>query len=217
MASAAEPWQIVHTAETLNRFEMLQDAVALWSSEPPITAVVSSVDGTLSYNELLRRAKILAGKLDSAPGTVVAVFTQRSAASYVAMLAVLLRGATWLMIDETVRDTPGRLQHMLEQAEVEELILHKDVATGSEEQWVERVVALDDIDWDAEITPVLPTLPAVEPNRFAYMVRLHDLLHDLHLAYMVRLHMVPGTVRRSSLPAPLANRRPSRSPTGLRH
>ncbi|NTX35800.1 amino acid adenylation domain-containing protein, partial [Myxococcus sp. CA033] len=91
--------------------------VSVWAGLMPHATAVISDDGTLSFSQLEARASRLAARLLQTgvrPGSLVAVFLERSLELPVALLAILKAGAAWLPLDPAY--PRERLAFMLQDA-----------------------------------------------------------------------------------------------------
>ena len=71
--------------------------------------------GSLTYWQLMREALHVSAHLtQTAPGGVVPIMCGRNVDAYVAVVATLLRGATWLLIDSSL--PPQRISHFIAEA-----------------------------------------------------------------------------------------------------
>jgi amino acid adenylation domain-containing protein/non-ribosomal peptide synthase protein (TIGR01720 family) len=94
------------------------DLIARQCMSQPQAEAICSWDGSLTYRELLERASALAGRLKSSnigPEMVVPICTERSKWQPVAMLAVLLTGAAFVLMEPTF--PIARLRSMCRQVE----------------------------------------------------------------------------------------------------
>jgi len=67
---------------------------------------------TLTFKELFERASALTCKITCAPGSVVPIMAEQGVNSHIAVLAVLLRGCAWLIVDtsSSAKDVAKTLQ-----------------------------------------------------------------------------------------------------------
>ncbi|MFY1587922.1 amino acid adenylation domain-containing protein [Micromonospora sp. WMMD734] len=139
------------------------------SRTPEAIAVVDGAQ-TLDYQGLAHRSGRVAARLSAAgvgPETVVGIMLPRSAATMVAMLAVLRAGAAFMLIDP---DQPtGRIRRLLELARAGALLTTGAVPDGL----APDTVAVVDVD-TGQVTS-LPSAPgsrrqrSVAPDNLAYI------------------------------------------------
>jgi amino acid adenylation domain-containing protein len=132
---------------------------------------VVGAEDRLTYRELIARADLLAGRLTALgvrPGDNVAVVTERSVQTVVAMLAVVKVGAAYVPVPV---DAPaGRARGMLRETGVG--VALADRTAPSWLATVATVVAVDAGTVVAAVTdrPVAPATVAVDPDQLAYVM-----------------------------------------------
>ena len=91
--------------------------VARWAAQTPRAAAIQCGSTVLTYHELHEAAANVARRLSSlaAPGSLVAVPTERTAGTACVILGILRAGCAYLPVDAA--DTTGRATQILEQAE----------------------------------------------------------------------------------------------------
>ncbi|WP_432153149.1 amino acid adenylation domain-containing protein [Streptomyces tricolor] len=146
----------------------LHELVAARAARTPDAVAVTDDTTSLTYRELLDRARRLArhlGEQGVAPGTVVGVCQDRSAHLAVSLLAVLLAGGAYLPLDP--EQPEQRLAFQIQDAAVGTVLATTRTAARPAAPGV-RVVAVD------ELLPALPAadgpLPAGDPGDIAYVI-----------------------------------------------
>ena len=96
---------------------------------------------SVTYWQLLREAMRVCGSLlaTAAAGSVVPIMADRNVDAYVAIVACLLRGCAWLMIDSSL--PPQRVAHLLAEATPSSDILVSDNNRGKWESVVAKLMA----------------------------------------------------------------------------
>jgi amino acid adenylation domain-containing protein/non-ribosomal peptide synthase protein (TIGR01720 family) len=148
--------------------QTLHALVAARAAERPHSPAVIAADRTLTYEELARRARRLAGQLQrrgARPNRLVAVVLEKGWQQVVAALAVLEAGAAYLPLDPAL---PGeRLHHLLRHGEVEVALTVASVdrvvewPDGVERLWIEEA--------EADGEPACPE-PLAGPDDLAYVI-----------------------------------------------
>ncbi|WP_154814445.1 non-ribosomal peptide synthetase [Actinophytocola xinjiangensis] len=94
--------------------ETLVDLFTRQSAATPDAVAVVAGEQRLTYAEVARRARELAGRLDAGPGDLVALRLPRSADLVVAIIGVLMTGAGYLPVDPDLPDE--RVRFLLDDA-----------------------------------------------------------------------------------------------------
>lgn len=133
----------------------------------PGAAAVTGDDGTLSYQELLDRARRLASALradGSGPGHTVGVCAQRSADMVTGLLGALLARAAYLPLDPSL--PAARLAFMVRDAGVGTVFAQPETAALARETGVRQVLTAADLP----AAPAAPDLPAPGGTDAAYVM-----------------------------------------------
>ncbi|HEV8580076.1 MAG TPA: non-ribosomal peptide synthase/polyketide synthase [Thermoanaerobaculia bacterium] len=145
----------------------VHDGVAAQAARTPGAVAVTDGADSLTYGELMARARRLARRLRElgvGPDVPVGLFLERSLDMAVALLGVLEAGGAYLSLDPTY--PAERLRLMLEDAEVPVLVTHAPLA-GAVPEGTARIVRVDELEGEDE--PLLP--PAgVMPEHLAYVI-----------------------------------------------
>jgi len=124
--------------------------VALFEAQvirTPDAIAVEFGSDRLSYNELNRRANILAQQLiaqGAGPGSLVGISVTRSADAPVAILAILKTGAAYVPIDPAY--PPERVSYMLTDSRVRILLTQRALLDGLPEHEA-LTICIDEKDW----------------------------------------------------------------------
>ena len=151
---------------------LLHTLFAAQVPQRPHQAAVVSGGRTVTYEELFRRANILARRLrqsGASPDTLVAVVLEKGWEQVVAVVAILESGAAYLPIDP---DLPqARLLYLLENGRVELLVTN--TAIDARLQWPDRVrrYSVDDAE---------PALEEDEPGFLEPVQRPEDLAYVIY-------------------------------------
>lgn len=147
------------TATDYPRGASIQALFAEAAARRPDAPAVEHGDAVLTYGELDRRARLLAGRLHAeagvGPGDVVALCVERSPELVVGMLAILDAGAAYLPVDP--EDPPGRVRAALDDAGAR-IAVTTARRLGRLPAHFERVVTVDG-DNDGEPGSDGPTAP----------------------------------------------------------
>jgi amino acid adenylation domain-containing protein len=134
------------------------------AAHPDAPALLSG-ERVVTYGQLDRRADRLARALVDLgvrPGSIVALWADRSPETVAGLLAVLKAGGTYVALDP--EQPRARLAHVLEETAPSVLLASRPLAAKLPEHPA-RVVWLDD-----EPAPSDAALPAADPRRLAYVV-----------------------------------------------
>ncbi len=142
----------------------LHDPIVAVAGERPDAVAVEDGDRALSYGELLRRARLLAGTLRShgaGPEVRVGIFAERSLEMVVALLAVEVAGAAYLPLDPELPER--RLRSVMEDARPRLL-----VRAGTEAEppldWNGAPPWIDPSSESGEAEGPVPAGPAIDPG-----------------------------------------------------
>jgi amino acid adenylation domain-containing protein len=147
----------------------IHDRVAAQALATPDAVAVVLDQRSLSYRELDQRATLLATHLrglGAGPGSIVALFLDRSPDMVVALLGVLKAGAAYLPLDPAYPSE--RVRFMLEDAAAPVIVTSRALADDLPEHGA-RTVRLD-ADWEAIAKAGAGPLPAVSAQDLAYVI-----------------------------------------------
>jgi len=119
------------------------------TATPDAVAVVAE-DGSLTYRQLVRRARQTAAALIAAgtrPGQVVGVCAERSLDMVTGLLGALLAGAAYLPLEPSLPAT--RLAHMIDDAGAGVVLAQRAAAGIAREAGARRVLTLEDFAGEA--------------------------------------------------------------------
>ena len=142
--------------------------VARQAAATPDAVAVRANDGTLTYRELLERARRTATALSdrgAGRGHVVGVCAQRSLDMVTSLLGVVLSGAAYLPLDPSL--PAARLAFMVSDAGVRLVLAQRATATIGATAGADVVLTPDDI---AAADPGRPRLPDVRGTDTAYVI-----------------------------------------------
>jgi amino acid adenylation domain-containing protein len=145
----------------------LPELIERQSQATPDAPAVLADDGTLSYRELLGRARRAAAALSAAgagPGHVVGVCAERSPDMVTGLLGAMLAGAAYLPLDPSV--PAARLAVMVSDAGAGIVLAQRATAGIAHEAGARHVLTLDDL-------PAVPggyARPAVSGGHAAYVM-----------------------------------------------
>jgi amino acid adenylation domain-containing protein len=145
----------------------VHDGVAAQAARMPDGVAVTDGGESLTYGELMVRARCLARRLRElgvGPDVPVALFLERSVDMMVAILGTLEAGGAYLPLDPTY--PVERLRLMLEDARAPVLVTHAPLA-GAVPEGVERTVRVDQLAGGDEAP--LPSA-GVRPENLAYVI-----------------------------------------------
>jgi pyochelin synthetase len=152
----------------------LHDLFAARARARPDHPAVIAADGTLTYDGLLRRARLLGRslrRLGARPETLVAVVMEKGWAQVAAVLGVHESGAAYLPIDpEWPRK---RIQGLLRHGEVELILTQSYLDPRLDWPAGTRRLLVDSPDFDPAVAPneeCEPLEPAGRPEDLAYVI-----------------------------------------------
>jgi amino acid adenylation domain-containing protein len=138
----------------------LHDLVKEQAQRTPRAVAVTGMDGTLTYQQLMHRARLLANDLEArgvGPNVLVGVCVERSVQLVVALLAVLEAGGAYVPLDP---DYPSdRLRFMLADANIA-IVITAGTSRDALPAHGSIVVHLDDADW-TKVVPEMTDPPSV--------------------------------------------------------
>jgi non-ribosomal peptide synthetase component F len=140
------------------------------AARTPDAPAVASDEGTLSYAELDRASRRLAGRLRGIgvrPESIVGLCAERSAGMVVGMLAVLEAGGAYLPLDPSY--PAERLAWMLEDSGARVLLIQERLVPRQPVHRAE-VVLLDGVAGPRQVDGVPPPSQDVEMDRLAYVI-----------------------------------------------
>lgn len=123
-------------------------------------------DAVLTYSELERKARALAGQIVRSLGRVpgrIGVFAYRSEAAYVGTLAALFSGAAFVPLNRTF--PWERTQEMIVSADLDALVVDEESAAQLAHVPAGKVAVIRSFDGE-----MLEELPAVIPDEIAYLL-----------------------------------------------
>ncbi len=160
LLAPAERHQLLHEWNDRQRSwtasGFLHDRVAARAERAPDAVAVVCGDETLSYRELVRRARRLAGRLREAgvaPEARVGVLAERGVDLVVALLAVLIAGGAYLPLDPVL--PAARLAWMAEDAGIEVLLAGEGREAAFFKRRILRPEDADGTDGGAWLAPRL--------------------------------------------------------------
>ena len=157
------------TAVCLGAPRCLHDLVADQARRTPHAQAVASATGSLTYEELNRRADVLARRLRRlgvGPERVVGALVERSPEAIIAILGVLKAGGAYLPLDPT--HPAGRLRFQIDDAEVAVVLTFDRLRDRLPELAVPLVVT--DGDAEREGADELPPATRHTPDDLAYVL-----------------------------------------------
>ncbi|HZQ14401.1 MAG TPA: Pls/PosA family non-ribosomal peptide synthetase [Pseudolabrys sp.] len=136
----------------------------------PGRAAIECAGETLSYAELDRRAGVFAAALQGhgvGPGSLVALYAEKSTRLFAAMLGVLKAGAGYVPIDP--KFPVARVQGIIEDANVAAVICDFELARTLNPQSTVNVMLLEDVgEKPGEVLPLQP--PTVAADDACYVI-----------------------------------------------
>ena len=148
--------------------ELIQDLFVAQATGAPDRPAVISDAGTLTYGELLRRARACARKLrdlGARPNSLVAVAMEKGWEQIVAVLAIVESGAAYLPID--IQVPRERLWYLLKNGEVQIVLTQSRLDSSLE--WPANVIRLS-IDAEASEGDGEPLERVQTPDDLAYVL-----------------------------------------------
>jgi amino acid adenylation domain-containing protein len=144
----------------------VHELVFEWAERLPEAPAVVSAAGTLTYRELVARARRLAralGERGVGPETVVGLYAERSPELVTGLLGVLAAGGAWLPLDPAL--PAERLAAMIEDAAAPVVLAQRRHLGGLGTSGV-RLIALE----DALEGPERRDLPSIGGGHLAYVI-----------------------------------------------
>lgn len=93
---------LLQEAKPVAEAQTLTQAFAHVALNDPTGVAVECNGSSLTFKELFERASALTCKITCAPGSVVPIMAEQGVNSFIAVLAVLLRGCAWLVVDTSM-------------------------------------------------------------------------------------------------------------------
>ncbi|AUS09098.1 hypothetical protein C1X05_09710 [Laceyella sacchari] len=149
------------------RDRTLHECIAEQAARTPERTAVVYREETLTYGELDARANRLARLLQDRGAKreeIIGIMVRPSLAMVVGTLGVLKAGAAYLPIDAEYPEE--RIRYMLADAQAKLLLAERGVDVP--EEWADRVLWLDQIDWEAGDRSALPE--EGRPDDLAYVI-----------------------------------------------
>lgn len=170
-AEAACPGLVPLGAPSDPRPDVVARLCAQFRATPDAVAVDAG-DSSLTYAELDRASRALAGRLRAggvAPGDLVGLLTAPGADTVTGVVGVLRAGAGWVPLDAA--HPPARLADQLERSGARTLVCHAETRTSATDLATATGVTLVMVDDPApEPSPRPAELPAPDPESLAYVI-----------------------------------------------